>query len=259
MEEMGEMRAMDELSLLTDLHKRAYRQGPGGDEETRLAFELARIDKATPLRVADIGCGTGAPTLCLARELNAAITAVDFLDTFLEVLEERASSAGLSDKISTFSGSMENLPFDEGELDLIWSEGAIYNIGFENGVRQWRHFLKPGGLLVVSEITWITETRPAELQRHWESEYPEVDLASNKLAALERSGYSPAGYFFLPENCWIDNYYRPMEAGFADFLERNGNDERARTIVEAEKREIDLYREYKDYYSYGVYISRKTG
>ena len=36
-------------------------------------------------------------------------------------------------------------------LDLIWSEGAIYNIGFEQGVRDWRPFLKEGGVLVASE------------------------------------------------------------------------------------------------------------
>ena len=29
---------------------------------------------------------------------------------------------------------MDALPFENEELDLIWSEGAIYNIGFEKGV-----------------------------------------------------------------------------------------------------------------------------
>ena len=32
-------------------------------------------------------------------------------------------------------------------LDLIWSEGAIYNIGFERGLNEWREFLKTGGTL----------------------------------------------------------------------------------------------------------------
>ena len=72
-------RPMDDYRLLVDLHKQGHRQGPGGDAETGQALNLAMIDRAAPLRVADIGCGTGASTLLLARLLNARITAVDFL------------------------------------------------------------------------------------------------------------------------------------------------------------------------------------
>jgi SAM-dependent methyltransferase len=153
---------------------------------------------------------------------------------------------------------MDNLPFFDGELDVIWSEGAIYNIGFEKGVAEWRRFLKAGGLLVASEITWLTDSRPSELQKYWDSEYPEIDVASAKIRVLEKHGYSPIGYFVLPEHCWLDEYYRPMQARFDDFLNRNGNSQEVREIVTAEQREIDLYETYKAYISYGVYVARKT-
>jgi len=248
---------MDGYQLLIDLHRQGHRQGPGGDAETELALDLAKVDRAAPLKVADIGCGTGASTLVLARLLNARITAVDFLQDFLDVLEENAEKIGVADKISTLACSMDNLPFADRELDVIWSEGAIYNIGFEKGVAGWRRYLKPGGVLVASEITWITDSRPAELQEHWDSEYPEIDVASGKIRVLEKHGYSPVGYFVLPERCWMDAYYRPLQAGFEDFLNRNGNSEEARAIVVAEQREIDLYETYKAHISYGVYVARK--
>ncbi len=248
---------MDDYKLLIDLHKQGHRQGPGGDAETELALILAKVDRTVPLKVADIGCGTGASTLVLARLLNAKITAVDFLQDFLDVLEENAESIGVADRISTLACSMDNLPFADQELDVIWSEGAIYNIGFEKGVADWRRYLKAGGVLVVSEITWITDSRPPELQNYWDSEYPEIDVASAKIRILEKHGYSPVGYFVLPEYCWMDAYYRPMQARFEDFLNRNGNSEEARAIVAAEQREIDLYETYKAYISYGVYVARK--
>ncbi len=137
--------AMDDYKLLIDLHKQGYRQGPGGDAETEQALNLAMIDRAAPLKVADIGCGTGASAVLLARLLNARITAVDFLQDFLDVLNERAESAGVPDRISTLACLMDNLPLANEELDVIWSEGAIYNIGFEMGVAEWRRFLKAGG------------------------------------------------------------------------------------------------------------------
>ena len=248
---------MNDYKLLIDLHKRGYRQGPGGDAVTEQALNLAMIDRAAPLKVADIGCGTGASSLLLARLLNAQITAVDLLQAFLDVLNERAESAGVADRISTLACSMDNLPFANEELDVIWSEGAIYNIGFEKGVAEWRRFLKAGGLLIASEITWLTDSRPAELQKHWESEYPEIDVASTKIRVLEKQGYSPIGYFVLPEHCWLDEYYRPMQARFEDFLNQNGNSQESREIVAAEQREIDLYGTYKAYFSYGVYVAKK--
>ncbi|TVR00814.1 MAG: class I SAM-dependent methyltransferase [Desulfovibrionales bacterium] len=248
----------DDYKLLIDLHKQGYRQGPGGDVETEQALSLAMIDRVAPLKIADIGCGTGASAILLARLLNAQVTAVDFLQEFLDVLNERAESAGIADRISTLGCSMDNLPFATEELDIIWSEGAIYNIGFENGVADWRRFLKAGGLLVVSELTWLTDVRPAELQQHWDREYPEIDVASAKIRILEKHGYSPVGYLALPEHCWLDQYYRPMQARFEDFLERNGNSEEALAVVTAEQQEIDLYETYKAHISYGVYVAKKT-
>lgn len=248
---------MEDYQLLIDLHKSANRQGPGGDAESEKALSLAMIDRAVPLKIADIGCGTGASTLLLARLLNAHITAVDFLQDFLDVLENRAENMGLSEKVTTLCCSMDNLPFQDEQYDVIWSEGAIYNIGFEKGVTDWNRYLKVGGRLVVSEITWITGSRPSELQKHWDDEYPEIDVASSKISVLEKNGYSPIGYFILPEHCWLDNYYQPMQNSFDDFIERNGNSEKARAIVEAENKEIELYKKYKEYYSYGAYIARK--
>lgn len=248
---------MADFRLLSDLHQEGYRQGPGGDAETERALNLARIDRAAPLKVADIGCGTGASTLVLARLLNARITAVDFLQDFLDVLEKRAAGLGVADRISTLACSMDNLPFADEELDVIWSEGAIYNMGFDRGAADWRRYLKAGGRLVVSELTWLTDSRPPELQKHWDGEYPEIAVASAKIRVLETNGYSLLGYFVLPEHCWLDQYYRPMQARFGDFLNRNGNREAARAIVAAEQREIELYETYHAHVGYGVYIAKK--
>jgi len=245
---------------LIDLHKKGHRQGPGGDTETALALTLAMIDRNAPLKLADIGCGTGASTLLLARLLSKShITAVDFLQDFLDVLNKEAVIAGVADRISTRACSMDELPFADEELDVIWSEGAIYNIGFEKGIKDWRRYLKTDGLLAASEITWITDSRPMEIQSHWDSEYPEIDVASAKIRILEKHGYSPIGYFVLPEHCWLEHYYLPMQSRFDDFLSRNGNSNEARAIVAAERHEIDLYERNRAHVGYGVYIARKLG
>lgn len=249
---------MDKLQLLIDLHLPAHRQGPGGETETRRAIELAGLSGQSGLRIADIGCGTGASTLVLARTLDAHITAVDFLPEFLGALNTRAAHAGLAERVSTHKASMEALPFGPDSLDVIWSEGAIYNMGFEAGVRAWRTFLKPGGVLVVSELTWLTDTRPAELDAHWAKAYPEVATASAKMSVLEGNGYTPIGYFTLPEHCWREGYYGPLQQRFPAFLATHQHSDTAQALVEEERREIELYECYHPYFSYGFYIARKN-
>ena len=191
------------IDLLIDLHKNNKRQGPGGDAQTEQALHLAGLtNTARPLRMADIGCGTGASTLLLAANLNATIMAVDLFQDFLDVLNAAARERGLADKITPFVASMEELPFEENSLDVIWAEGAIYNMGFAKGVAYFKRFLKPGGILAVSEITWLTRDRPKDIQHYWEAEYPEIATASDKIRILEDRGFTLQGYFPLPQSSW---------------------------------------------------------
>lgn len=249
---------MDALQLLMELHRDAERQGPGGPAETCRAIELSGLRNQCGLRIADIGCGTGASTLVLARELDAKILAIDFLPAFLETLQQRAKRAGLCGRIATVAASMDSLPLAPQTLDAIWSEGAIYNIGFARGVREWRRFLKPGGILAVSELTWLTGSRPAEIESYWRTEYAQVGTASSKMAVLERSGYAPLGYFVLPEHCWLEAYYRPLQSRFGAFLEAHGSSDAAKAVVADHAQEIELYERCRAYFGYGFYIARKT-
>lgn len=244
--------------LLIDLHKDADRQGPGGDEQTRLALRLADLaDQTEKFSVADIGCGTGPSTMVLAADLNAHITAVDLFPDFLSALETRAARQGLSEKISTLACSMDDLPFAGSSLDIIWTEGSIYNLGFAKGIDYLKQFIKPGGILAVSEITWLTQERPDQLTAHWDSEYPEIGTAAEKIGILEKNGFIVQGYFPLSESCWLDNYYVPMENRFDDFLARHDSED-ARSIVAAERHEIELFRQYHSYFSYGFYVAQKA-
>ena len=248
---------MTELKLIIDLHKSAKRQGPGSENDTLRALDLLNLPRDQNLKVADIGCGSGGQTITLAKNLNGQITAVDLFPEFLNELNKKSQQLGLTDKIVTLEKSMDDLPFDKNEFDLIWSEGAIYNIGFENGLKNWKDYLKVGGYLAVSEITWITQERPKAIEDFWKAEYSEVDTASNKIKQLEHNGYTLIGYFYLSQNSWIETYYKPMKAGFEHFLERNNNSVLARKVVDEHQAEIDLYQKFKNYISYGFYIARR--
>lgn len=249
---------MSELELIIDLHKNSERQGPGSEKETLKALDLMNLPSDRKLKIADIGCGSGGQTITLAQNINGEITAVDLFPEFLEELNKKSEKLGLQKKIKTLEKSMDDLPFNKEALDIIWSEGAIYNIGFEKGIKTWKDYLKVGAYLAVSEITWITNSRPKEIEDFWTQEYPEIDTASQKIKILEDNGFTLIGYFFLTQDSWLENYYKPLESKFDAFLIRNSNAELARKVMDDHKTEINLYKKYKDFYSYGFYIARKN-
>lgn len=245
-----------DFNLICEYFSSIDRQGPGSPEATRKA--LSFVDGLThESRIADLGCGTGGQTMVLAQSAPGRITGIDLFPRFIDLFNSNADQLNLQERVKGIVGSMEELPFEENELDLIWSEGAIYNIGFQRGITEWRKFLKPGGYIAVSEASWFTVERPDEIHDFWNNAYPEIDLISNKVAQLEKAGYVVVGTFVIPESCWIDHYYAPQVAAQENFLKKYSGDKFVEEFVQSERHEADLYRKYKSYYGYVFYIGKK--
>jgi SAM-dependent methyltransferase len=245
-----------DFNLICEYFSSVERQGPGSPEVTIKA--LSFIDNLSPdSLIADIGCGTGGQTMVLGQHASGQITGIDLFPAFIDLFNINAAKLNLNDRIIGVVGSMENLPFTNDELDLVWSEGAIYNIGFERGLNEWRKVLKKGGYIAVSEVSWFTEERPVEIDEFWHDAYPEIDTIPNKVAQLQKTGYIPVATFILPENCWTDNFYAPQLKVQEAFLKKYAGNKTAEEFIASERHETQLYYKYKDYYGYVFYIGKK--
>ena len=151
---------------------------------------------------------------------------------------------------------MDNLSFEKASLDMIWSEGAVYIMGFREGIRYWKQFIKPDGFLVVSDLTWFTEERPEEIEKHWLSEIPDITDVFIKNQQLSNAGYYDIAQFQLPPACWIDNYYQPMADRNIVFLEKHKHSPAAVALVEENMKEFELYKKYNKYFGYTMYVAR---
>ncbi len=148
--------------------------------------------------------------MVLAKHAPGNITGIDLFPVFIDLFNQNVEKLNLQDRVKGIVESMDNLPFREEELDLMWSEGAIYNIGFERGLNEWRKYLKPGSYIAVSEASWFTEKRSAEIDELWMDAYPEIDTIPNKVTQMQKVGYIPVATFVLPENCWTEYFYAPQ-------------------------------------------------
>ncbi|MBN1847954.1 MAG: class I SAM-dependent methyltransferase [Deltaproteobacteria bacterium] len=245
-----------DFELICEYYSGLERQGPGSPEVTIKA--LSFMDNLTnESKIADIGCGTGGQTMVIADHASGHITGIDLFPAFIDLFNMNSRKLNLQDRVNGVVGSMDNLPFQNEELDLIWSEGAIYNIGFERGMNEWRRFLKPGAFIAVSEASWFTEERPLEIDKFWKDEYPGIDIISNKVAQMQTAGYIPMATFVLPENCWTEHFYAPQVPAQEKFLEKYAGNKAAEELVENQRHEAELYHKYKAFYGYVFYIGKK--
>jgi serine/threonine-protein kinase HipA len=229
------------------------RQGPGSDACTREALRRLPPLPAEP-RVLDLGCGAGRQTLVLAEALRARVVAVDRHRPFLDQLQATAEQRGLAALIEVVCGDMATIELPPGSIDLLWSEGAIYLLGFEAGLRLWRPWLAPGGLVAVTECSWLGETRSEELTAFWREAYPAMGSVPDNLARAGRAGFEACDWFALPPSAWWDDYYTPLLQRIRD-LAPDADPAQAAVIAETE-REIDLYRRYHEAYGYVFYLMR---
>lgn len=245
-----------DFDLICEYFTALERQGPGSVETTRKAAGFIEgLDEKS--LIADLGCGTGTQTITLAQTVPGHITAMDLFPQFIDIMKANVDLKGLSDRITPIVGSMGELPFEKGSFDLIWSEGAIYNIGFEHGINYWRDYLRPGGYIAVSEGTWFTDERPAEIEDFWMNNYPEINTIPAKVAQMQAAGYVPVATFVNPDSDWMD-YFKPHYAAGEAFLAKYPDSEMARDLVINQRRETELYKKYKKYYGYVFYIGKKV-
>jgi len=245
-----------DINLICEYFSSVERQGPGSPKITCKA--LSFIDNLNEKsRIGDIGCGSGGQTMILGQHTKGQITGIDLFPTFVDLFNANASKLNLANRVKAIVGSMDQLSFHKDELDLIWSEGAIYNIGFEKGLKEWRNFLKTGGYIAVTEVSWFTEERPAEIEEFWQDAYPEIDTISNKIAQMQKAGYVPIASFILPENCWIENFYAPQVEAQETFLKKYAGNKTAEDFIANQRHEEQLYYKYKEYYGYVFYIGKK--
>ena len=232
------------------------RQGPGDEESTKKAFQKLSGLPQCP-EILDVGCGTGSQTLVLAKLNQGNITALDNYAPFIDILKHKARQVRLETKIQCIVGDMAAMNFPGKSFDVIWSEGAAYNMGFENALKSWNALLKHQGYLVVSELVWFKKDVPQEISEYFAREYPDMHYYEDVYAMVRSTGYELVDYFPLPGVSWWTEYYTPAEKKLTEMRQEYQSNTDAQALFDAFQLEINMYRKYSEDYGYGFYIMRK--
>ena len=201
---------------------------------TRKAFRmLPEMDKP---RILDVGCGSGIPTLELARLSQGEVTGIDIDQPALDKFTKKIKEVGLTDRVQAINCSMFDMDFPDESFDIIWSEGSIFVIGFERGLQEWRRFLKPGGFMVIHD---------------------EKGNVKEKLEQISGCGYELLGYFILDIDTWRTEYFVPLEKLVNKTRTIYSEDRKVLKALHQAQREIDMFRENPERNSSVFFVVKK--
>ena len=202
---------------------------------TRKAFRmLPQMDRP---RILDIGCGSGVPTLELARLSQGEVIGIDIDQPALDKFTGKIKEEGLSDRVQAVNCSIFDMDISDESFDIIWSEGSIFVIGFERGLRQWKHFLKPDGFMVIHD---------------------EKGNVKEKLAQISSCGYELLGYFILSEDVWRTEYFAPLEKLVGESRTRYNDDPNILEELHQARGELDMFNKNPELNSSVYFVIKKN-
>lgn len=227
--------------------------GPGDDVHTLHVLHL--LPERHFRLIVDAGCGAGRQTLTLAKELNTLVHAIDSYQPFLNDLVRRSKDAGLKHLVQPHQMDMKDIPEVFEKIHLLWSEGAAYNIGFENALKLWASAIVVDGFAVVSELSWLKDSVPDLVKEYFRSGYPDMKTVAHNVEVAENAGYRLLTTYTLPEQTWVDGYYDilgPRAEALMDHASPSVRDFAAETL-----KEIEMFQISTGSYGYVFYLLQR--
>lgn len=242
--------------MFFEVYESLPRQGPGNRACAARALGLCRDLPSSPA-ILDLGCGVGGQTLHLVGLTTGSIVALDSHAPSIVRLRAAVVERGLSQRVSAIVGDMARPELPPGSFHLVWSEGALYNIGLRNALRICHSLLRSGGYLAFTDAVWLKENPPPEVKEGFDLDYPTMGWLDDDVVAIQDCGFELVGHFTLPDEAWWDDFYTPMEKRIAELRRKYAGDGEASVVLDQLAGEPEMHRRYSEYYGYEFFVARR--
>lgn len=232
------------------------RMCPGGPGTRRKMMKA--IPSEREINILDVGCGQGQGSIALAEAFpKARIIAIDTNQDYIRQLNQQAMARGLAQQLQGMVMSMDALTFPHAQFDVIWAEGSIYIMGFEEALEDWKKFLRPEGLILCNDLCWKESLVSKRYKTEITEVFGELDFYKHRGQMAKDKGYIQKDLFLQPHSDWAEGYYLPLSRRLEEMKEKYPPTEEFAQAQEAMaqlEREIDLFRNYAPFYAYVYFV-----
>jgi ubiquinone/menaquinone biosynthesis C-methylase UbiE len=118
---------------------------------SELAADIAR---SSPGHVLEVGCGPGLVTAAVSDACGKTtkVYGVDLVRDMIAKAKEKAIDIGKEGELHFKEGVAENLPFEEGTFDVIYTSVCFHHFSTKKALSEMYRALKPGGKVIVLDI-----------------------------------------------------------------------------------------------------------
>jgi ubiquinone/menaquinone biosynthesis C-methylase UbiE len=198
---------------------------------TRHAYQL--LPELTAPDILDVGCGSGVATLELAKLSDGEIIGIDVNQAQLSKFTRKIQAQGLFPRVKTVQCSLLETDLPDRRFDIIWAEGSLRLIGFEQGLKKCSQLLTPDGFLVIHDSTKILTANRKNIQT-W--------------------GYTLEASFLLPNDAWWREYYQPLDTHIKTLATKYQNNDKVLKTLEKYQNEVDMVKGNLHEYRSAFYI-----
>ena len=165
-----------------------------------------------------------------------AVIGIDIDQLALDKFASKIPDSGFSDRVKALNCSLINMNFPDESFNIIWSEGSIYAIGFEKGLKEWKRFLKSDGYMVIHD---------------------EQGNVREKLDQISVCGYNLMGYFLLSQDTWRREYFDPLEKLVNEFQPKLTDDPKSSDELIQAQEELEMFRKNHERNSSAYFIMKR--
>lgn len=222
---------------------------------TLAALEQTDLQTRKNPNILELGCGTGGATITLAQAFPCRILATDVEDDVLNPLKEKCKKLSFKGTIEVKHMDMRRKDISSlGKFDAIWAEGSLFIMGFKAGFEHWKSAIKPGGWMVVSDLTWLTKDRPKEVQEYFDK-ICTLNTIEENVRIIKETGFDEVKTFVMGKDGWMVDFYGPQKELIQKLL-KNESDPKKIEMLKEKEEEIEIYEKYWQSYSYVFYICK---
>lgn len=216
-----------------------------GEPETLDLLGAALLTGRSQL-VMEVASGKGEAACVIASRRGCRVVAVDRHPPFIALAARKVVERGLSGAVQLLRADGGRLPLAGDVFDAAYCIGAPSIVGLEACVRELHRTVRPGGVVVVSDIAWRSKPeQPLGPEWGWIARATEHLSGDDYRQALAQAGLEVERVHVHPREAW-NAYHRPMltvvaeerargEQAFADEVERG---------IEVERRGVEAFFDY---------------